>query len=302
MALGSNNPFPSVLVVEGTVPATPAAGNQRVYIDSADHKFKRVNSGGSVTTIEGGAGGSALLAVASKTAAYTLTTADGVILGDATGGTFALTLPTAVGNTGVVFQLTKKDISANIVTVNTTSAQTIGANSATSKILRRADDTLHVVSDGANWQIRDQSLSSVVQLAYLPATDLFNATAFSASSWQDITSNQTFSVDDAASVIEITVTGNIRCGTAGSIIGTRLVVDSAGTPVNALLGGAALNTSDYQNALAGAGTIYLTGLATGSHTVKVQLYPSGAGTTVYIRAATFPNGEYIQIHAVERKN
>lgn len=61
MAKASDNPFPSVLVVEGTTPASPASGDQRLFIDSADHKLKRVNSAGSVTTIEGG-GGSGTLA------------------------------------------------------------------------------------------------------------------------------------------------------------------------------------------------------------------------------------------------
>jgi len=40
MAIGSNNPFPSVLVVEGSAPAAPAAGQDRVYVDSADHLLK----------------------------------------------------------------------------------------------------------------------------------------------------------------------------------------------------------------------------------------------------------------------
>lgn len=49
----SDNPFPSLLVVEGTAPSSPSAGNQRVYVDSADHKLKRKNSSGTVTVIEG---------------------------------------------------------------------------------------------------------------------------------------------------------------------------------------------------------------------------------------------------------
>lgn len=58
MALGSNNPFPSVLVVEqGSTPATPAAGRQRLFIDSADGHLKRVDDAAAVTDIEDGAGG-----------------------------------------------------------------------------------------------------------------------------------------------------------------------------------------------------------------------------------------------------
>ncbi len=50
--IGSNNPFPSVLVVEGTVPTSPAAGQQRVYIDSTTKRIKRVNSAGLAVDVE----------------------------------------------------------------------------------------------------------------------------------------------------------------------------------------------------------------------------------------------------------
>lgn len=48
---GSDNPAPSLLIVEGAAPASPAAGDQRLFIDSADHLLKRKNSGGAVTAI-----------------------------------------------------------------------------------------------------------------------------------------------------------------------------------------------------------------------------------------------------------
>jgi hypothetical protein len=50
--LASNNPYPSILVDESTVPSSPSAGHQRIYIDSADHKAKRVNSSGAVTFLD----------------------------------------------------------------------------------------------------------------------------------------------------------------------------------------------------------------------------------------------------------
>jgi len=52
MAKASNNQFPSVLFTEGTVPAGPAAGDQRIYIDTADHHLKRVDSADTVVDIE----------------------------------------------------------------------------------------------------------------------------------------------------------------------------------------------------------------------------------------------------------
>lgn len=57
MAKASDNVFPKLIVAEGSVPATPSAGQQKLYVDTADHKLKRVNSAGSVTTIEGAGGG-----------------------------------------------------------------------------------------------------------------------------------------------------------------------------------------------------------------------------------------------------
>lgn len=53
--LGSNNPFPSVLVNEqGSTPTSPAVGYQRLFIRSSDHHACRVNSSGTVTDIESG--------------------------------------------------------------------------------------------------------------------------------------------------------------------------------------------------------------------------------------------------------
>lgn len=57
MAKASDNVFPKLIVSEGTTPATPPAGRQTLFLDSADHKWKRVNSAGTVTTIEGGGTG-----------------------------------------------------------------------------------------------------------------------------------------------------------------------------------------------------------------------------------------------------
>lgn len=72
MPKASDNPYPSVLVVEGTAPAAPAAGDQRVYIDSADHLLKAIDSASTVRTI-----GGALV--------NPMTTQDDIIVGGAAG-------------------------------------------------------------------------------------------------------------------------------------------------------------------------------------------------------------------------
>lgn len=58
----SDNLSPSLLIVEGSAPSqTPSgtypgipSGDQRLFIDSADHKLKRVNHSGTVTNLEAG--------------------------------------------------------------------------------------------------------------------------------------------------------------------------------------------------------------------------------------------------------
>lgn len=63
----SDNPFPSLLITEGTEPAAPAAGKQRLYIDSTSHKLKRTDSSGVDVTVEPTG--------ALTSSAYTMTTA-----------------------------------------------------------------------------------------------------------------------------------------------------------------------------------------------------------------------------------
>jgi len=53
MTKASDNAFPSILITEGTEPSAPAAGKQRLYIDSTTHLLKATNSSGTDRTIEG---------------------------------------------------------------------------------------------------------------------------------------------------------------------------------------------------------------------------------------------------------
>ncbi len=57
MTKASDNAFPSLLITEGTEPSAPAAGKQRVYIDSTTHHLMRTNSSGTETDIETAAAG-----------------------------------------------------------------------------------------------------------------------------------------------------------------------------------------------------------------------------------------------------
>ena len=89
--------------------------------------------------------------VTNKTANYTLTTTDGSVFCNATGGAFTITLPTAVSAGGKIYSIKKTDSSTNAVVVGTTSSQTIDGNLTQSLAIQNAWIT--VQSDGANWQI-----------------------------------------------------------------------------------------------------------------------------------------------------
>lgn len=83
-----------------------------------------------------------------------ITSTDTVLVTDstvnATTGTFVLTLETAVGNTGLTHNL--KNSGAGVVTINTTSSQTIDGGASGSITLSQYDN-ITVQSNGANWII-----------------------------------------------------------------------------------------------------------------------------------------------------
>jgi hypothetical protein len=76
-------------------------------------------------------------------------------MADATSAAFTITLPTAVGYSGV-YNIEAITSTTNIVTLSTTSSQTIEAASTTS-LGTNASGALYssvtLVSDGANWRI-----------------------------------------------------------------------------------------------------------------------------------------------------
>jgi len=54
-------------------------------------------------------------------------------------------------------------------------------------------------------------------------------------------------------------------------VSSRLVVDSAGTPIIRYLGGDSVKVAGYYaNPMNGAGLVMITGLTAGTHTVKTQ--------------------------------
>jgi len=137
-----------------------------------------------------------------------------------------------------------------------------------------------------------------VQLDYAESTDIANGSTLTANAWNDVGTNQTFTVDDVNSVIEISVSGNVL---ANSQVASRIIIDSAGTPITKYIGGSGSNNPNFANILAGSTVVSITGLATGSHTVKLQANP-GTNTGIVIYCQPASNVTYsLSIRVLERK-
>lgn len=98
-----------------------------------------------------GGGGASNLTVTTLTGNTTLTTdVNQILLADTTTGSFTITLPTAVSNSGVAYTIKKINI-GNPLTVATTSSQTI--DGSTSISLNVQYESIDIVSNGTNWFI-----------------------------------------------------------------------------------------------------------------------------------------------------
>ena len=98
----------------------------------------------------------ARFAYIAKTANYTVVATDYTVAANASTGALSITLFTAAGNQGKVYVIKKMDSTANVVTVATTSSQTI--DGATTRALSLQYDAIMVQSDGANWIVIGNTL------------------------------------------------------------------------------------------------------------------------------------------------
>jgi hypothetical protein len=89
--------------------------------------------------------------VVTKTGTYTAAVSDYVILCDASGGAFTVTLPAASGVTGLVLHVKKTDSSGSAVTIDGNSTETIDGDQTIDLLLQYESVTL--VSDGTSWHI-----------------------------------------------------------------------------------------------------------------------------------------------------
>lgn len=130
------------------------------------------SAGTGPTTLTGGV----RVPLTSKVANYSATTSDGLILCDASGGGFAITLPAAT-TSGKPLIIKKTDSSFNIITINRAGSDTI--EGATSTTLNTQYESVCLYSDGGTtWyiQVRDYPRKAVT---YTPTfTGIGTATDF----------------------------------------------------------------------------------------------------------------------------
>lgn len=148
------------------IPETQGGTNQStfttgdiLYASGANTLSKLgIGSAGQILKVAGGVpawgAGSGLLTVVSKTGNYIITSSDNIVLCDASGGSFTLTLPTAAGITGTVYQIIRTDSTlANGVTIDGNGSETI-QGALTRKLMTKYESVV-IVSDGTNWQVLD---------------------------------------------------------------------------------------------------------------------------------------------------
>lgn len=141
----------------------------------------------------------------------------------------------------------------------------------------------------------------ILQLDYVETTDIANGLAIGNGSWSDLCSNQNFSVSGGtAALLEVSMRGAALCGFGvAAEIASRLNIDSGGTPVYAKMNGTTTGGGAGVINPIGGGKFWLTGLAAGTHTVKVQLFADAASNVAYCRCSSFPNTESLAIQVVE---
>jgi hypothetical protein len=142
--------------------------------------------------------------------------------------------------------------------------------------------------------------SVILQLDYQYAGSDISGASISATTWTDLTPDENFNVDSADSIVQIDVRAMIQALDTSSgedLMGLRVIIDAAGTPITKQLAGNLSQTSAfYENPFIGTGTISIEGLSPGTHTVAVQIWMAGGGN-YYLRPSSVV--EFLAIQVLE---
>lgn len=198
----------------------------------------------------------------------------------ASGASFTITLPTAVGASGrqIVIQHNGTSLS-QLYTLGTTSSQTIGGIASLGYVLYTTGETLNLVSDGSNWQILDHK-TNTKQVGFTPTFTNYGTVTSIGFTWQRIGN-------------EMHVLGNAVSGTTAGALGSitlpgSMNIDTAAINFNNATGSAGVKVGTFgSNKINGAGPLVT---ATGTSTTLVysgdvfanasQLTPANASSGV----------------------
>ena len=137
-----------------------------------------------VRLAEGTAGA---LSIRSLSTTQSLLTTDDYVKADVSGGSITLTLPTAIGNSGLIIRVFKSDSSTNSITLDTTASQTINGNSE--DFLGTQYQVVSYISDGTNWITNHISATRTVYIKHVESSGVSGGTYPTANTWQTRTLN-----------------------------------------------------------------------------------------------------------------
>lgn len=100
---------------------------------------------------------SPIVPYASKSANYTATLSDEILVVNATSGNITITLPAASGNTGKKYTIKKSDATVNQVIIDGNASETV--EGATTFSLYNQNDRVEIVCTGSGWEIINLSIT-----------------------------------------------------------------------------------------------------------------------------------------------
>ncbi len=174
------------------------------------------NGNGSIT-IAGSASANPAFNVTSQTTTYSAAISDYVI---ASGASFTITLPTAVGQSGKFIKILHNGTSlTQVYTLNTTSAQTIGGLASGVYKLYTNTEVVSLLSDGSNWQIDEHKTVTPWSADAVITLSASTAYVFSWTGNQSIVVGDTYT-DGSGNTFTVTTTTNTTTGTFSGTPGT----------------------------------------------------------------------------------
>jgi hypothetical protein len=197
--------------------------------------------------------------LASKTATYTATASDDVILCNANGGAFTINLPAAASSSGLHLVIKKTDSSFNAVTIDGNASETI--DGVTTKKLSTQYESMEIVCDGSNWHIIRRHIPNRRQ-TFTPTGGWNTNVTYTGSWWREGN--------------HLCVEGHIACTGAPNAADASITIPNSLTIDTALLSATShplsFGTCVYFDATGGTGSGLFTGEVLYLSSTTVQLY------------------------------